>query len=178
MPGEKVIWQSKPERMPFVLSGIGPGSIFGLFFLSFAFLWTVSAASAGASFEFWLIGIPFILVGLFLVLGNPIAQLLRYRNTLYTITDQRIITQTGTRGIDTRYIEFESIREIYVTVEGTDRLFGTRSVKLSTTSGVVNSDPNNLVTTMSSLRNPYEVQQVVHRVLDDQDKQKGDNFPT
>ena len=171
MPGEKVLWQSKPERGPFILSGVGGGSIFGLFFLGFAIFWVLTAAGAGAPVEFWSFGMIFVFIGLFLVFGIPITQLLRYRNTLYTITDNRIITQTGIIGLDTRFIEFEWIRDIYVNVGVIDRIFGTGSLFLSTASGMVYTGSN--LPTMLSLRDPYEVQRLVQKILDEHQEKQG-----
>jgi len=159
---EKVIWQGRPEYWPFILSGAGVGgTIFGLLFLGFALFWTTTAALSGAPLVFILFGSGFMLIGLFLVVGSPISQWMRYKNTEYVITDHRIITQTGAIGLDTRYIENEWIREVYVNVSILDRIFGTGSVMVSTASGMIGTGPNAMRPSMSSLKDPYAVQKII-----------------
>lgn len=159
--GEKVLWQGKPEFGPFILSGFG-GIIPGLAFFIFSLFWTVSAGGMGAPSEFIIIGTLFMLIGLFILLGGPIAQWLRYNNTEYVITDRRIITQTGAIGLDTRYIENEWVREVYVNVSIMDRLFGTGSVMVSTASGMIGgTGPNAMRPALASLADPYAVQKII-----------------
>jgi membrane protein YdbS with pleckstrin-like domain len=159
--GEKILWQGKPEFAPFILSGFG-GIIPGLFFFGFALFWTTTASAAGAPGDFLLVGTMFMLIGLFILLGGPLTQWLRYRNTEYVVTDHRIITQTGAIGLDTRYIENEWIREVYVNVSLMDRLFGTGSVMVSTASGMVGGrGPNAMRPSLASLNDPYAVQKII-----------------
>ncbi len=116
---------------------------------------------SGAPLVFILFGSGFMLIGLFLVVGSPISQWMRYKNTEYVITDHRIITQTGAIGLDTRYIENEWIREVYVNVSILDRIFGTGSVMVSTASGMIGTGPNAMRPSMSSLKDPYAVQKII-----------------
>ena len=165
--GEKVLWQGKPEFGPFILSGFG-GIIPGIGFLVFSLFWTVSANGAGAPAEFLIFGTLFTLIGLFILLGGPITQYLRFKNTEYMITDRRIITQTGVFGLDTRYINNEWIREVYVNVSVLDRLFGTGSVMVSTSSGFIGGaspNMNSLRPSLASLRDPYGVQKIIHGAM-------------
>jgi len=46
-----------------------------------------------------------------------------HRNTEYMITNQRIITQTGAIGLDTRYLDLDKIQEVYVEVGFIDKTF-------------------------------------------------------
>ncbi|MGB9741512.1 MAG: PH domain-containing protein [Candidatus Bathyarchaeales archaeon] len=40
---------------------------------------------------------------------------MRYRNTEYMITNQRVVTQTGAIGMDTRFVKLNNVQEVYVT---------------------------------------------------------------
>jgi membrane protein YdbS with pleckstrin-like domain len=165
--GEKILWQGKPEFLPFLLSGLG-GIIPGIFFFGFSSLWTFTAVSAGAPWDFLIIGVVFMLIGLFVLLGGPITQYFRFKNTEYVITDRRIITQTGVFGLDTRFINNEWIREVYVNVSVLDRLFGTGSVMVSTSSGFIGAagpNMNSLRPSLSSLRDPYAVQKLINGAM-------------
>lgn len=159
--GEKVQWQGKPEFGPFILSGMG-GIIPGLMFFGFSLFWTAGAMASGAPTEFLLFGTLFMIIGLLILFGGPMVQWLRFKNTEYVITDRRIITQTGAFGLDTRYIENEWIREVYVNVSIMDRIFGTGSVMVSTASGMIGgTGPNAMRPVLASLADPYAVQKII-----------------
>ncbi|MCX6650408.1 MAG: PH domain-containing protein [Methanomassiliicoccales archaeon] len=157
-PVEKVLWQGGPEFMSFLLSGFR-GIIPGLMFFGFSLFWTASTSSTRAPSEFLIFGSIFMLIDLFILFGGPIIQWLRYNNTEYIVTDRRIITQTGVIGLDTRYIDNEWVREVYVKVGIIDRFFGTGSVMVSTASGMVmEAGPNATRPALWSLNDPYGVQ--------------------
>jgi uncharacterized membrane protein YdbT with pleckstrin-like domain len=91
---------------------------------------------------------------------------MRYGNTEYMITDQRIITQTGAIGRDTRFVDLERIQEVYVKVGLIDKKFGTGTV-LAVTAGWVPIDTGGPSTrpSLSSLREPYEVQRILQEAV-------------
>lgn len=80
--GETVLWEGKGK------AGIGAniiGIVFMVFWLGFAVFWTVSAMSA--SFTFGLFGIPFIVIGIVIVL-----KMRSYGGEKhYAITDKRLV---------------------------------------------------------------------------------------
>jgi len=89
--GEKVLWIGKPEKIPFVIPIMGTIPV-GLVFMGFSIFWMWTATSTGAPWPFALFGLPFVLISIGITFGSPIWQLMRYQNTEYMITDQRIIT--------------------------------------------------------------------------------------
>ncbi|QFT97358.1 hypothetical protein FIU85_08600 [Roseovarius sp. THAF8] len=86
-PGEKVLWQGRPD--PGVT--IAPASIvtliFGLFFAGFALLWMILAATAGGAF--WMFGLIHFSVGLGIAFGGIFWEPWKRRHTWYTLTDSR-----------------------------------------------------------------------------------------
>jgi len=97
LPEEKILWADQP--LPGRL--FSPADLFlipfSLFWLGFSIFWMVMA-SAGArtapgsiGIIFPLFGLPFVLIGLYLVFGRFIYTHYRRKNTLYAVTDQRII---------------------------------------------------------------------------------------
>ncbi len=178
---EKVLWSGKPVRKAFILPGL-VSIPFGLIFMGFAIFWMGTAASAGAPGEFYLFGLPFVLIGIGIVIGPFLFQLLRYRNTEYMITDKRIITQTGAIGLDTRFVDFEKVQEVYVQISVLDRLFGTGSVYAMTAGfsgfvprggsgygygGFVGNRPS-----LAALKEPYGVQKVLQEAIEKSKKEK------
>jgi uncharacterized membrane protein YdbT with pleckstrin-like domain len=169
-PDEKVLWSSKPVLTPFIFSGIAAISIIGIIWLIFAIFWMLSALSMGAFFfPAALFGLPFILMGVCIILGPLLLELLRYRNTEYIITNQRIITQTGVIGIDTRFVELNKIQEVYVTVGWLDKIYGTGSM-VAVTAGYVpvgGPSPYGSLTrpAFKAVSRPYEVQKLLQEAI-------------
>ena len=178
---EKVLWSGKPVRKAFILPGLVSIPV-GIFFMGFAIFWMWAAASAGAPDEFSLFGSLFVLIGIGITFGPFLFQLLRYRNTEYMITDKRIITQTGAIGLDTRFVDFEKVQEVYVQIGVMDRLFGTGSVYAMTAGfsgfvprggfgygygGFAGNRPS-----LAALKEPYEVQKLLQEAIEKSKKDK------
>ncbi len=172
---EKIVWRGKPVKKAFLLSGLMAIPI-GLIFLSFFIFWMWSTASMGAPFSFIIFGLPVVGIGLAVTLGPFLLQILRYRNTEYVITDKRIITQTGAIGLDTRFVDFEKVQEVYVQIGWIDRLFGTGSV-YAMTAGFSGFSPRGGYgygygsyagnrPSLSALKEPYEVQKLLQEAIE------------
>ena len=93
--GDRVLWKGRPEKgitmRPDELVTIP----FGIFFTLFALFWISMAMQAGGIFA--LFGVPFVLVGLYMVGGRFIINELMKKNTAYVITDKAIIRKRGSR---------------------------------------------------------------------------------
>jgi len=156
---EKVLWSGKPVKMPFILPSL-MAVPFGLIFLGFSIFWMMAASQTPGSF--WLFGLIFFFVGFGVVFGAPIRQLVAYKNTEYLITDQRIITQTGAIGLDTRYLDLDKIQEVYVQVGFIDRMFGTGTIFAVTAGHVyVGRSGAFMRPSLAALKEPYEVQNIL-----------------
>ena len=171
---EKVVWGGKPVRKAFILPGLA-AIPFGLIFLAFSIFWMWSSASIGAPGFFTLFGLPFVLVGFALTFGPSMVLLVRYKNTEYMITNKRIITQTGAIGIDTRFVDFEKIQEVYVQIGFIDKLFGTGTLYAMTAGfsgfaftgrqGYGYPGMQGLRPSFAALKEPYEVQRLLQEAM-------------
>jgi uncharacterized membrane protein YdbT with pleckstrin-like domain len=169
---ENVLWSGKPVKKAFILPALG-AIPFGLFFLGFSIFWMWGAASTGAPDFFTLFGLPFVIIGLAIAFGPSVWQLMKYQNTEYMITNQRVITQTGAIGLDTRFVDFDKIQEVYVQVGVMDRLFGTGTV-YALTAGFTGFVPmgrygygglQGLRPSLSALKEPYEAQKLLQEAI-------------
>ncbi|PIE10189.1 MAG: hypothetical protein CSA72_09305 [Rhodobacterales bacterium] len=91
--GENILWQGRPDGRFRIVPRLLPQSIFGLVFFAFAAFWIVMAASmtGGGIFGalFPLFGLPFALVGLGMMVGTHLWDMIQRRGTYYTLTDRR-----------------------------------------------------------------------------------------
>lgn len=92
---ESLLWAGRPR------AGIrfSPADIvavpFSLMWGGFAFFWEYMVLRSRAPFPFALFGLPFILVGVYLIVGRFLADALRRRNTVYGVTSGRLIIVSG-----------------------------------------------------------------------------------
>ena len=92
---EKLIWTGQPKK-GIVFRRFDIFLIpFSLLWCGFAIFWFVSVLSSGAPVFFALFGVPFVLVGLFFVFGRFIIDAKQRENTLYGLTDNRVIIKSG-----------------------------------------------------------------------------------
>lgn len=168
-PDEKVLWSGRPVLIPFILSGLIMIPVIAVVWMIFAMFFIISALSAGAGPFPFLFFSFFILIVFFIIMIPLFVEYLRYGNTEYMITDQRIITQTGAIGIDTRFVELNKIQEVYVTVSWLDKIYGTGSI-IAVTAGYVPvgaPSPYNPIVrpAFKAVRNPYEVQKILQEAI-------------
>jgi len=166
---EKVLWSGKPVMMPFILTGgVLVGFMFGIFFM------VLSASAFSYTFTFPRVPLPivalflfFFLIVFFVAFGPIIYNLLRYSNTEYMITNQRMVTQTGAIGLDTRFVDLEKIQEVYVRIDIIDKIFGTGSLHASTAAGWVGYGTRySFRPTLDSLKDPYNVQRILQEAIE------------
>lgn len=109
-PGETLRWAGQPDRGRMARMGTCP-ALFGIPFTLFALVWmgmaggigslighATQTVSPGSPFEFFpllgLLGVPFVLVGLGLML-SPLWLSLKAARTVYAVTDRRVLLFEG-----------------------------------------------------------------------------------
>jgi len=100
-PDEKILWQGQPDGK-FRLRGKNIVlSLFGIVFLGSSVIFLVMAAASApaqggpAGLMFVLFGLPFVLVGLYLVFGIHWADMAGRRKTHYTLTNKHAFIATA-----------------------------------------------------------------------------------
>lgn len=151
---EKVLWEGKPSFWPFFLSSSIYPFIFGLVWMFFLipFIYGLS---------FLILFVPHFWIGIVLIVGVPIYQLLVFRHICYAITDKRVILQKGLIGRDFEIVDFDQITNAEVNVGLIDKLFGgkTGSILISTAGSFtytrrgITQRPY----TLRHIENPYDV---------------------
>ena len=115
-PGERLLWSGQPKGGFHLLRGDGFLIPFGIAWLGFSLFWMVLAfrapREAGAewlNFVFPLFGIPFVLVGIYLVGGRYWFDARKRAQTALAITDKRVFS---TRAGDKRSFQALDLNEI------------------------------------------------------------------
>jgi hypothetical protein len=126
---EKLLWRSQPRPTFFTGEAVGT-FLFGIPWTAFAIFWTCGAAgfqipdlSEGfhIRFLFPLFGLPFIIVGLFM-LATPVMHYRKMSSTLYAITTQRILIMESNG--KTEYTSIAPQRICELTRRETDQGYG------------------------------------------------------
>ncbi|MBN1618995.1 PH domain-containing protein [Candidatus Dojkabacteria bacterium] len=177
-PGETIIWEGKPKSRLYMLANNFPVLMFGCFWLLFTLIWEATAIGIGTvaniktvgdsldavpqivSSGFPCFGIPFVLVGIFLVL-SPLIGFLSYKNIKYYITNKRVIMASGLIGVDYKFIDFDQIHNISVNVGLMDKtLGGGNTGSISIFSGEFEQSKNGIYAKNDfflGIENPYEI---------------------
>lgn len=106
---ETILWQGRPDSAVVWSDLISFESVFGLFFGGFALFWVIGAAAmtsgipsqggVGAVFTFFpLFGLPFLAVGLYMVVGRIFWDAFQRGRTWYTLTDRAAYIARDTFG--------------------------------------------------------------------------------
>jgi hypothetical protein len=88
--GEQLLWSGRPGQGLMLRPSDAFMVPFSLFWCGFAIFWEMSAIRDGPVF-FKLWGIPFVGVGLYMVVGRFLVDALARRRTVYGLTNERVI---------------------------------------------------------------------------------------
>jgi hypothetical protein len=93
-PGERVLWAGQPDVRTYALAGAWFLIPFSLLWGGFAIFWEIGVIQSRPVF-FWLWGIPFVFVGLYMIFGRIAVAIREARRTVYAITNRRVMIRTG-----------------------------------------------------------------------------------
>jgi len=117
-PGERIVWSGQPQQGLL----LRPSDIFMIPFSimwgGFAIFWEFSATSGGAPSFFMLWGIPFVLVGLYMIFGRFFFDSMQRKKTYYALTNERVIIISGVFNQSTKTLDIKKIPEINISTKG------------------------------------------------------------
>ena len=125
--GEAILWRGKPKRSAFIASKSLAMLPIAIVWLCFDSTFIVAALSNDGP---WFL-IPFMLLHLapvWIWLGSTLTAGKRWRNTMYYVTNRRIIIQGGFFAVNETSIFYKDLRNAQLRIGLLDHLFHTGSI--------------------------------------------------
>ena len=112
--GEKLIWTGKPRTGIMLRSSDVFLIPFSLLWGGFAVFWESSVLATDAPFLFKLWGIPFVLTGIYMIIGRFFIDAKKRENTIYGITTDRILIKSGVFSMDIKSLNIKTLSDITI----------------------------------------------------------------
>jgi len=111
--GESLLWAGIPKQGPALRDSDLTVIPFSLLFCGFAFYWEWSVYHSGPVF-FRLWGIPFVLAGLYVMVGRFCVDSEQRSKTAYGLSDRRIVIVSGILARNVTSLALDQLPEIHV----------------------------------------------------------------
>ena len=109
---ETLLWAGQPCQGLFLTPSDAFLIPFSLLWGGFAIFWEASVIAAGAPFFFKLWGVPFVLVGLYMIAGRFFFDARQRASTQYGVTSERILIITSGRFTKIKSLALQTLAEI------------------------------------------------------------------
>jgi hypothetical protein len=111
-PDEQLLWAGRP-RQGLVLRGADTFLIpFSLMWGGFAIFWETMVVLGGAPWFFALWGVPFVLVGLHLMIGRFFVDAWQRDKTFYGVTSERVIIISGVFSRQVKSLNVDTLTDV------------------------------------------------------------------
>lgn len=113
-PGERLLWSGIPKQGIIFRTSDIVAIPFSLFWGGFAFFWEFQVTEKRAPFFFSLWGIPFVLVGIYIIVGRFFVDSYARSRTYYGLTNQRAIIVGGVVGRNVTSVTLRGLNEVSI----------------------------------------------------------------
>jgi len=114
-PDERLLWSGQPPQGVRLRAADAFLIPFSLMWGGFAIFWEATAILSGAPLFFLFWGIPFVVMGLYLIVGRFWVDAWQRSRTCYGITDSRVIIVSGVFSRNTRSQNIRTLSDITLT---------------------------------------------------------------
>ncbi len=113
--GEHLLWADRPGQGFVLRAGDAFMIPFSLMWGGFAIFWEVAVLASGVPWFFALWGIPFVLIGLYIMVGRFWADAWQRAKTLYAVTSERVIIVSGLFARQVKSLSIDTLSEVSFT---------------------------------------------------------------
>jgi hypothetical protein len=117
-PNEHLLWSGQPRHGLRFRAEDALLIPFSLLWGGFAVFWEVSVIVSGAPFLFMLCGIPFVLVGCYIVFCRFLVDAHNRARTFYGVTNERILIVSGTFTQQVKSLQIRTLTDVSLTQRG------------------------------------------------------------
>lgn len=169
--GETLIWKSKPKKSAFIINK-------SLIMAPFALLWLaidsgiiismIVASDLGPGLLFIIPFFALHLTPVWIWLGNVLTANRKWRNTVYYVTDRRIIIENGFIAGNLQTIYYKDLTNVNLKIGVIDKLLGVGDIYLETSAGPYSVDGKTLNTqAFLDVENPQEIYPKLQKIVMD-----------
>jgi hypothetical protein len=122
LQGEKIVWWGQPAQGLLFTSKDWFMVPFSLMFLGFSVFWesmVMTATNSPTFMRLW--GVPFILVGLYLLVGRFVVDAWARRDITYAVTDKRVLIQRTAPFAKFTAMSFDQLPSVNLIERGSGR---------------------------------------------------------
>jgi hypothetical protein len=113
---EKLIWSGRPRQGVFLTQRDAGMIPFSLMWGGFSFFWEFKAVSSGGPLFFDLWGVPFVLVGLYMIVGRFFYEAMLRSRTYYGLTNERVII-SGLSSRTVKSLQVQTLTDVSLSEE-------------------------------------------------------------
>jgi len=144
--GEEILWAGQPDPTVLFSKSDIFNIPFGIFWMGFSIVWEGAAIKAvlnpnadkAASWSFPFFGVPFVLIGIYLIAGRFFYKAWKKKRTYYAVTNMRVLVVKQSRRKDVQGAYLDAIPVVNKSIRRDGR--GTITFGNSTTGGWMYED--------------------------------------
>jgi hypothetical protein len=114
---EKLLWSGRRRQGVFFTSRDAGMIPFSLMWGGFSFFWEYKAVSSGGPLFFDLWGAPFVLIGLYMIVGRFFYEAMLRSRTYYGLTNERVIIVSGVFSPTVKSLQVQTLTGVSLSEE-------------------------------------------------------------